>query len=131
MLLKAPAYLSLHAANADGKMDEREKETAIKLAHIKTFSSKTILHDYYVKVEEKFNQFIEEINQQLPNSFVEREAAINKALKSLEPIFNKLDKAFALELQESLKSYEEHVSKAHRNILTSFIIPFYIKGLNE
>ena len=35
-LLKFPVYISLLAANGDGKMDEAEKKEAIKFSHIKT-----------------------------------------------------------------------------------------------
>jgi hypothetical protein len=37
-LLKFPAYMSLLAADSDGKLDDAEKKSAIKFSHIKTYS---------------------------------------------------------------------------------------------
>ena len=45
-LLKFPAYISLLAANSDGKLDEVEKMSAIKFVHIKTFSSPPLLINF-------------------------------------------------------------------------------------
>jgi hypothetical protein len=38
LLLKFPAYISLLAANTDGKMDDTEKLSAIVFIHMKTYS---------------------------------------------------------------------------------------------
>jgi hypothetical protein len=37
-LLQFPAYISLLAANVDGYLDDAEKDAAVELTHIKTFS---------------------------------------------------------------------------------------------
>jgi hypothetical protein len=44
-LLKFPAYISLLAANSDGKMDETEKKAAIRFSHIKTYSCDPLLSE--------------------------------------------------------------------------------------
>ena len=41
----------------------------------------------------------------------------------------KLGNVYADTIHQSFITYAERVSKAHKNVLTSFIIPFYIKGL--
>ena len=131
MLLKAPAYVSLFAANADGGMDETEKKAAIKFSHIKTFSSHPMLHEYYKEVEKHFSINIEQLDSELPKDKTERTKAINKQLAKLEPIFNKLGNEYAATLHRSFITYIEHVSKAHKNVIESFIIPLYIKGLTD
>ncbi|HRH85029.1 MAG TPA: hypothetical protein PK210_12395 [Bacteroidia bacterium] len=131
MLLKAPAYVSLLAANADAGMDETEKRVAIEFSHIKTFSCHPMLREFYHEVEKTFNTNIEQLNNQLPKDKVERKNAINVELAKLESIFIKLGNEYAATLHRSFISFSEHVSKAHKSVLESFIIPLYIKGLTD
>ncbi len=65
-LLKFPAYISLLAANNDGKLDEAEKKSAIKFAHIKTFSSDPLLTGFYKEADSVFEQNIEQLDKDLP-----------------------------------------------------------------
>ncbi len=129
MLFKAPAYVSLLAANDDGEMDEAEKKSAIEFSHIKTFSCDPILTHFYREVEKVFGANIDELDRQLPKGKTERKDEINNELLKLEPMLSKMGNAFAYLLHRSFISYTEHVSKAHRSVLTSFVIPLYIKGL--
>jgi hypothetical protein len=131
LLLKAPAYVSLLAANADGEMDDAEKKSAVEFSHVKTYSSDPLLRDYYSEVEKTFASTIEKLDRQLPKGKTERKETIEEALKNMESIFGKLDQHYAITLHKSLTTYETHVSKSHRNILASFIIPVYIKGLSD
>ncbi|MBV2246448.1 MAG: hypothetical protein KUL83_04740, partial [Lentimicrobium sp.] len=66
MLLKFPAYITLLAANQDGKFDEVEKKSAIKFAHIKTFTCTPLLIDFYEEVDKVFESNIVELDQELP-----------------------------------------------------------------
>jgi hypothetical protein len=129
MLFKAPAYVSLLAANSDGEMDETELKSAIKFSHVKTYSCDPLLTDFYNEVSKHFDITIEQLDSQLPKDKAARKAAINNELLKLIPIFSKLGNVYADTLHRSFITYAEHVSKAHRNVLASFIIPFYIKGL--
>lgn len=123
-LLEFPVLISLLAANADGEMDEEEKRTAIEFTHIKTYSSDPELKDYYARVEEIFTKRLDELDHELPKTRSERETVIKSRLASLDVILAKLDKELAWTVRQSMKSYAEHVSKAHRNVLVSFLIPF-------
>ena len=131
LLLKAPAYVSLLAANADGDMDETEKKSAINFSHIKTFSSDPPLRDFYNEVGKSFAANIVQLDTELPKGRMEREEAINKELLKLEPIFSKLGNTYADTLHRSFLSYTEHISKAHRTVLSSFFIPLNIKGFTD
>jgi hypothetical protein len=131
MLLKFPAYISLLAAYSDEKMDEVEKKEAIKFTHIKTYSCNPLLSDFYAEVDKVFAQNIEKLNNELPKEKMERDQTIRTELAKLEPILLKLGKEYASIMHISMKSYTEHVSKAHHNILESFLIPFNIKGLTD
>jgi hypothetical protein len=129
MLLKFPAYISLLATNSDGKMDDVEKKEAIQFTHIKTFSCNALLYDFYKEAEKVFLTNIEELDNILPKEKTQRKEVIENELVKLEPILDKLGKDYASIMHTSMKSYTKHVSKAHNNVLESFLIPFYIKGL--
>lgn len=124
-LLMTPAYISLLAANADGKMDEEEKRAAIELSHIKTFSSPPLLKEFYRETEKVFAKNIDELDASLPKDRKERQAKITEALQEIRGITEKLDSVFGLELNKSLSAYTTHVSRAHWNVLASFVDPFY------
>jgi hypothetical protein len=124
-LLKAPAYISLLAANADGKMDEEEKKAAMEISHIKTFSSPPYLKPFYAQVEKNFSSDLDSLNSTLPKDKQEREAFISSELDRIRVITQRLDKDFAAALLKSFKGYISHVSRSHWNVLASFIDPFY------
>jgi hypothetical protein len=123
-LFKAPSYVSLLAANADGEMDEEERMSAIEFSHIKTYSCDPLLTNFYKEVEKVFVANLRQLDNQLPKGKTERNEVINKELLELEPLFTKLGYTYAKKLHRSFTTYTEHVSKAHRNSLTSFIFPF-------
>jgi hypothetical protein len=130
-LLKFPAYISLLAASADSGLDKQERNAVVKLTHIKTFSCDPILSDFYARVEKDFEMTIMELNDHFSQNRQEREAAIKKELNKLEVILRKLGKEYAAVMHHSLKSYKDHVSKAHRNVLEYFIFPMPIKGITD
>lgn len=130
-LLKFPAYISMLAASCDDKLDEEEKKSAIKFAHTKTFSCNPLLNEFYNEAEKVFEDNIEKLEKMLPTEKVFREAAIKKELLNLEKIVRKLGKDYALTMHSSMKSFKEHVSKAHHNVLVDFIFPIPISGVTE
>jgi len=130
-LLKFPAYISLLAANADGKLDDTEESTAVDFAHIKTYSSDPLLVDFFNDVHQTFSITLNALNKSLPLGTVNRENAIKKKLEELDVIVNKLDPDHAEIIRKSMNSFKEHVSRAHHNVVLDFIIPFSIKGLNS
>jgi hypothetical protein len=130
-LLNFPAYISLLAANNDGILDEAEKESAIKLAHIKSFSCDPLLTEFYEETDKGFKNKIEQLDKDLPTGKLNREAAIKKELLKIEMILSKLGKDYASTMHHSMKSFKEHVSKAHHNVLVDFIFPLPIPGLTE
>ncbi|MGN6568646.1 MAG: hypothetical protein ACTHJ0_11865 [Flavipsychrobacter sp.] len=130
-LLKFPLYISLLAANADGKMDNEEKKTAIKFTHIKTFSSDPKLKDFYAEVSKTFEQDIDTLDRELPKERHERQAAIEGDLSKLKEILLKLPKEYQAVMLRSMQSYKDHVSHAHYNVLESFVLPIVIQGITD
>lgn len=130
-LLKFPAYISMLAANNDDKLDEAEKEAAIKLSHTATFACDPILAEFYSEADIIFEKNIEQLDKSLPKGKENRDEAIKKELLKLEKIVKKLGKEYSSTIHQSMKLFKEHVSKAHHNVLLDFIIPVSIPGLYE
>ncbi|MGZ4033918.1 MAG: hypothetical protein ACXVPU_10760 [Bacteroidia bacterium] len=131
MLLKFPAYISLLAANADGKMDENEKKEAIRLTHIKTYSVPSELSDFYREAEKVFEKNIRQLDEQLPMDKETRKEAIKSELSKLKNIFIKLGREYSSLLKQSIRSYMDHVSESHSNLVESFLFPIHIDGLTD
>jgi len=131
MLLKFPAYISLLAANSDSILDDAEEKSAIELAHIKTFSCDPLLADFYTEAYKVFKDNLEYLNKSLPKEKDNREAAIKQQLLNLETIVFKLGEDYTAAMNRSMKSFTEHVSRAHRSALVNFIFPMPIPGLTD
>ena len=131
MLLKAPVYISLLAANSNSNhgLDETEKKAAIKLTHIKTISSHPTLQGFYKEAEKVFSTNMEQLNNELPYGIIERERAIKRELAKLGPVFAKLENEYSVTLQQSFQSYADYVSRAHRTAVYA-IFPIPIGGFN-
>jgi hypothetical protein len=130
-LLNFPAYISLLAANNDGILDEAEKKSALKLAHIKPFTCDPLLTEFYEETDKVFEKNIEQIDKDLPQDKVSREIIIKSELLKLDVIVSKLGKEYMRAMHQSMKSFKDHVSKAHHNILVDFIFPLPMPGLTE
>jgi hypothetical protein len=127
--LKFPVYISLLAANADGITDEKEKQTAIAFDHMKTYTANPKLAGFYAKADKIFTKSILAIDNELPKGKIQRDTAIKFELTKLEKLLLKFDQTYGATMHQSMKSFKEHVSAAHFNILEGFIFPVPIKGL--
>lgn len=130
-LLKFPVYITLLAANGDGRLDEMEKQSAVKLSHTRTFSSERLLVDFYREADKVFAVNLHQLDESLPGGSLHREEAIRLALLKLEPVVLKLGKRYASRLRHSMNLFSEHVSKAHHNVVVDFLLPLPIPGLTE
>jgi hypothetical protein len=123
-LLQFPAYISLLAANLDGKLDDAEKHAASELTHIKTFSGDRLLMDFFKDVEADFVKNMINLDSKLPAGKEPRKVAIKNELLKLEQILSLCDEKHTIAMHKSMKSFKDHVSKAHNNILVDFLFPF-------
>lgn len=131
-LLRFPVYISLLAANADGKLDEREKEKATEFVNIKNYDNKEpLLVKYYTEAQAVFEDSLEYIDAQLPRHKEAREEAIKQQLEEIEEILRKLGSEYSKAMHRSMKSFMDYVSKAHENVLEHFLFPFSIKGFTQ
>lgn len=65
VLLKFPAYISMLAAWANDKLDEAEKNAAIKLSHTATFACDSLLTDFFKEADKVFEKNIEQLDKDL------------------------------------------------------------------
>jgi hypothetical protein len=128
-LLTFPAYTSMLAAYKDDKLNESEKEIAIKLSYTATFKCDPILTGFYMEADKVFEKNIAQLDKDLPIDKNDRASAIQKELFKLEKIVQKLGKKYTLTMQQSMKLITKHVSKAHNNALSDLLIPQSIPGL--
>ncbi len=112
LLTEAPVLVSLMAMSKDGNMDNTERNDAIEMSHLRTYTSAPNLRTYYKLVESSFslklNKFATEfapldVNQKL----------IENRLKLIYIVLEKLDPKYSLMLRDSLKSYAHHVASSH------------------
>ena len=131
LLLKVPVYVSMLAAEKNDHLDKIEKRTAIQFCHIKTFTCDPLLTQFYHEAEKKFETNINELDSALPADKAEREEIITDELAKIERILLKLGTDYALVMHQSMTSFKNHVSRAHRNILEYFVFPLPINGITD
>lgn len=128
--LKFPVYISLLAANEYGPTDNVDINAAVEFDHMKTYTCIPILSGFYAKADELFKVNFTNLDAELPKGKMARTAAIKAKLTELETLLSKFDKDYAAAMHQSMKSFKDHVSSAHWNILDSFIFPIPIKGIS-
>jgi len=131
LLLKFPVYISMLAAENDDHLDRAEKRTAIQFCHIKTFTCDPLLSQFYHEAEKTFETNINYLDNSLPKDKTEREEIIKNELAKIENILLKLGTGYALVMHRSMRSFKNHVSRAHRNILEYFVFPLPISGITD
>lgn len=131
-LYKAPALVSVFAAHYDdGIVDSKEKTDAIRLAHLRTFTSPEILHSYYEQVDHHFEEQFDKIVTDLPQGKEERNEFLEKQLKETGKILAKVESEFAEDLARSLKSFSRHVFRANSHFLEYFLLPGVINHIEK
>lgn len=131
LLFQAPALLSFWEACAQNYMNPVQKEDAIKLAHLKTFTAVPLLLPYYAEVEKRFTNQWEALEQEyLPLDEYRRSKFIQQK-QMVEKVIEKLDARYAQVLKSSLHRFAKHVKRANHSVFQDFLFAFAIDGLNE
>ncbi|MFT7232888.1 MAG: hypothetical protein ACI8TA_002106 [Cyclobacteriaceae bacterium] len=131
VLLKAPVYVTILIAGADGEIDKNERKEAIELARIKQSKSREKLGQYYKEVGESFEQWFNELLTELPSSAEERNQIITSELRKLNFILPKIDKYFGIELHASLKDIAKKIAESSGGVLGYLSISFEESKLVE
>lgn len=131
-LYRAPVvFAALAAVSADGKIGEKERSKAIKLAHLRTHTSPSFLHSYYDEVDKIFEVEFDKLEAALPEAETAQRDYLKQNMEELRPIMEKLDKDFSIHLTQSLKSFARHVFHAESHFLEYFILPVIMNELEK
>lgn len=131
-LLDAPVWLSLLAAHAnDGVISSSDKADAVKLAHLRSFTSPKSLHDFYEQVDAQFEKRFDTFLARLPEGEKDREVYIEAQIKISHGILAKLDEDISSSLEESLESFYKHVFKSDKSFFQYFALPIISNRLDK
>lgn len=117
VLLKAPIYVAILIAGADGNIDKSERKEAVEVARSKQSRAREQLVEYYKLVGETFEQKFNQLIDELPDSPEERSKVLTTELRKLNFIFPKMDKIFGVKLYASLKELAKKIAEASGGIL--------------
>lgn len=111
-LLESISLVTILIAGADGTVDAEEKEWAVKVANIRTYSGPEILREFYKDVGPTFEEKLDNLIKALPDNTEKRNAVISERLSKLNPILNKLEQSIGATFYENLTSMALHIAKA-------------------
>lgn len=132
LILNGPVLVAVYSAlYDDGHIEQKEKADAVRLAHLRTFTSPEILHSYYEQVDHHFEQHFDELVSELPEDNEERTKFLEKRLKKIGKSLNNVDPEFAGELALSLKSFARHVFRSNSHFLEYFLLPGVINHIEK
>lgn len=117
VLLKAPVYVSILIAGADGVIDKSEKKQAIDIARSKQSRARDQLSAYYKEVGDTFETNFLQLLDTLPAGTEERTQAVSIELRKLNFILPKIDKNFGIKLHASLKDLAKKIAEASGGVL--------------
>ena len=117
VVLKAPVYVAILIAGADGNIDKSERKEAINVARNKQTRSREQLGEYYKAVGEAFEDNFNKLIDALPSGTEERNSEITKELRKLNFILPKVDKNFAIKLHASLKELAKKIAESSGGVL--------------
>ncbi|SNS71148.1 hypothetical protein SAMN05421640_0952 [Ekhidna lutea] len=117
VMLKAPVYVTILIAGADGKIDKSERREAIDVARTKQSRAREQLSEYYKLVGEKFEDNFNKLIDELPSGNDARTSAITTELRKLNFILPKVDRNFAVKFHASLKDLAKKIAEASGGVL--------------
>lgn len=122
-LLAYPLYVTLLAANKDGKLDEAEYDAAVRHARSAITSDEPSLRSYFEDAGRNFGDRLKKLDEELPKEREERKTMIMERLGQLEQHTHSLDERSRDEFFKSMNEFKSRVSTAHRTGLEYLIFP--------
>lgn len=132
-LLDGPVWLSLLASiTNDGVVNPSEKADAVRLAHLRTFTSPKSLQEFYEKVDQRFDERFDTLHSRLTmDNENDKTLYIKAQIEIAHKVLEKLDKDIAASLEESFSSFYEHVFKADKSFFQYFALPIISNRLDK
>lgn len=131
VLLKAPVYVAILIAGADGNIDKAERKEAVEVAQSKQSRAREQLVEYYKVVGPTFEKELNRLLTELPDKADERIAVITQELRKLNVILPKIDKSFAMALYGSLKDLAKKIAESSGGVLGYLSVSYEEQKLME
>jgi hypothetical protein len=131
VILKAPVYVAILIAGADGKIDKTERKEAIEVARNKQSRSREQLSELYKLVGADFESNFTKLEAELPSGTEERITAITTELRKLNFILPKMNKNFAVKFHASLKDLAKKIAEASGGVLGYLSVSYEESQLME
>lgn len=131
-LLDTPVWMALLAAYVgDGKVSEDERAEAVKLAHLRTFTSPKSLREFYTLVDERFAARFDLLQKRVPKKHEDSVVFIEAQVKRGHALLLKVDPDLAIDIEESLESFYKHVFNADKSFFQYFALPIFSGKLDK
>jgi len=72
-----------------------------------------------------------QLEQTLPADKNMMDDAIRKEIVKIEVILRKLEPEYAEVMRLSMKTFKDHVARAHHSVIEDFVLPISIPGLSD
>lgn len=117
LLFKAPILVCILIGGADGHIDNKEIEGAIKFAESKRQSSLSSVSLIFKEISKDFEDKLKVVLQHYPYEATQRTPLIVEELSALNSLWPKLDVEFSKEFYSSLLSIAEKIASSSGGIL--------------
>lgn len=131
VMLKAPVYVAILIAGADGKIDKSERKEAVEVARSRQSRAREQLVEYYKAVGETFEADFNHLVDTLPEDVKDRNTDIEQELRKLNFILPKIDRVFAIKLYASLKDLAKKIAEASGGVLGYLSVSYEEKTLMD
>lgn len=123
-LLDAPVWMALLAAyTTDGRITQTEREGAIRLARVRTYTAPKSIREIYLKINENFAKRFKQLDERLPSGTENKLTYIRAQVKAAHKVLHKLDTDIAETLEENFASFYTHVFNSDKGFFHYFALP--------
>ena len=129
VVMKAPIYVAILIAGADGDIDKHERREAIDIANNRQSRSREQLSEFYKAID--FHTEFEKLIGELPSGVDDRTTAITRELRKLNFILKKVDRPWAVKLHASLKDLSKKIAEASGGLMSYLTISYEESKLME
>lgn len=112
LLVKAPLYVSVLIAGADGDVKNEEKARVVELVHIKSFSEHHGINELYKELDHDVAEELRNLIASLPDETVDRSNMLSDILAGLNNVLPKCSYAFSSHFYKSLREFAHYVATA-------------------
>jgi hypothetical protein len=129
LLLKAPVIVSVLALSSFKEISKAQKDEAVKLAHMKTFTELGLLVPYYAEVDKHFKKDLDDYIERFSPFNAENCTVIKEQMNRVNMILDKLDPLYAGLMRKSLAGYARHINNAAHSVFQDLIFPIAFSKL--